>query len=459
MQSEIFRYRFTNNVLKLELFTALRPKDKQRLSNKIVLAPVRSSMISDTNLSAGNVNRLSNLVQAMVDESASSEKTGAYHGTFVILDAANKLSTAGKDVIFCCESIMSTVPPTQIIKKSKDQLHSAATREVAPFNGIVELRKAIAKRFERLYSQKIDWRDQIVVTSGSLEGEYHTMGALLNPGDEVIMTAPGFFFDIPAKLLGAKPVFYHINPKNNYYHDASEIEKLITKKTRMIVVCNPHNPTGRVLTKAELLGISELAKKYNLYILYDQVYERVVYDNREFIPMVKFKDIQDRLITATSFSKVYNMINYRLGYVIAPPDIIKGIGIAHAACTGGISSITQQGGIAALDPGLEDKHLSKVLSILQRGRDYAVMRFNEVPGFSMIPPEGTNLMFPKISEFGMTSMDFARYLLKEAKVACAPGTAYHGEGHVRISLRTERNEEVVDRVVRAVSKLPHKKRE
>jgi aspartate/methionine/tyrosine aminotransferase len=400
--------------------------------------------------------RLSTFIQGMVDESANSEKTGAYHGTFVILDAASKLAAKGKDIIFCAESVMSTVPPEQIVKDSKDRFDSAATKEVAPFSGILELRQEIARRFERLYGVKVDAENEVVVTSGSLEGEYHTMGALLNPGDEIITTAPGFFFDIPARLLGCKPVFYQLNSKNNYLHDPREIEKLVTKKTKMIVVCNPHNPTGRVLSEDELSGIADLAKRRDLFILYDQVYERIVYDNRKFIPMAKFKDIRDRLITATSFSKLFNMINYRLGYVIAPPDIVRGIGVAHSASTGGISSITQMGGIAALTPGLEDDHLSKVLSILQKGRDYATKKFNEVPGFSMIPPEGTNLMFPDISSYGMSSMDFAKYLLLEANVACAPGIAYHGEGHVRISLRTSRNEEVVDRVVRAVSKLNKK---
>ena len=172
--------------------------------------------------------------------------SGAYHGTFLILESANKLATMGHDVIFCAESVMSTVPPQEIVQESKDVFEKAATKEVSPFSGLVELRKRIATRFDRLYSQKVDWKNQIVVTSGSLEGEYHAMGALLNPGDEVIMTAPGFFFDIPAKILGAKPIFYQLRAENNYYHDASEIEKLITKKSKMIVVCSPHNPTGRV---------------------------------------------------------------------------------------------------------------------------------------------------------------------------------------------------------------------
>ena len=176
--------------------------------------------------------------------------------------------------------------------------------------------------------------------------------------------------------------------------------------------------------------------------------------------MIKFTDIRDRLITATSFSKVFNMINYRLGYVIGPPDIMEAIGIAHSASTGGISSIAQQGGIAALSRGMEEKYLPRIVSILQKGRDYAIKRFAEIPDVTLIPPEGTNLLFPNVSRFGMSSFEFAKFLLKEEKVAVAPGIAYHGENHVRISLRTERNEEVIDRVANAMFKLSkrHSKR-
>ncbi len=109
--------------------------------------------------------------------------------------------------------------------------------------------------------------------------------------------------------------------------------------------------------------------------------------------------------------------------------------------------------MAALNPEFEDWHIAKMVALLQKSRDYAVEKFNSVPGLSIIKPEGTNLLFPDISAFGMTSMDFCMYLLKEARVACAPGSAYHKEGNVRISLRTERNEEAIDRITKAILKL------
>ncbi len=120
-------------------------------------------------------------------------------------------------------------------------------------------------------------------------------------------------------------MYYQLNPKNNYYHDAGEIRRLITKKTKMIVICNPHNPTGRVLTEEELRGIAELAKEFNLVIMHDQVYERIVFDGRDYFPMAKFADIQDRLVSVTSFSKVFNMMNYRLGYAVGPAELINAI--------------------------------------------------------------------------------------------------------------------------------------
>ncbi len=400
--------------------------------------------------------RLSRNVQLMLDEYELGEKDGSRHGTFLILQEASKLLEKGKDILFCGESVMSTVAPNEVVKKSKELFELAATKEVAPFNGLAELRNAISGRFERLYGQRVDPESQVVVTSGSLEAEYDTVAAILNPGDEAIMPVPNFFFDVPIKLVGGKPVFYQLFAKDNYYHDAHKIEKLVTKRTKLIVVCNPHNPTGRVLTKEELKGIAEIAEKYNLFILHDQVYERMVFDQRPYVSMAEFKNVRDRLITASSFSKLFNMINYRLGYAIAPPDIARGISVIHTSVSGGLSSIPQMGGIVALDPEFEDRHLGKMVALLQKWRDYAVEKFNSIPGLSIIKPEGTNLLLPNISSFGMNSMEFALYLLREAGVACAPGSTYHAEGHVRVSLRTERNEEVIDRIAKAVSKLSNK---
>jgi len=416
-------------------------------------------MQSESQEFQGRKRRLSELVQSEKDLSEKQSrgqgvwKTGSPYPMFLILEAANELAKQGKDVLFCAESIMSTRPPDRTLTTTAENLVSAASHEVPPMNGLPELRQEIAARFTRVYGQKVDWREEVIVTAGSFEAEFHAIHAVLNPGDEVVMATPSFGFDRAVRLAGGKPVFYRLDPAKNYYHFKEQIERQITDRTRMIIVCNPDNPTGRVLTREEMSGIAELAIKHDLFILHDQVYERLVFDNRPYLPMALFKEVHDRLITATSFSKLFNMINYRLGYAIAPPDVIKGISILHGISSGGVSVILQKGALGILDKEFEEDYVRNTVKIVQEGRDYAMEKFSTLEGVSIVKPEGTNLLFPDISSFGMNSIEFCQYLLKEAHIACNPGISGKADDHIRISLRTERNHEIVDRVFRAISKL------
>lgn len=399
---------------------------------------------------------LASQIEDLARQYATMEETGEPFGTIVIAQMGQKLAEKGKDIIFCAESIISTKVPEIVLDETEKNLREMSLRE-APFLGIPELRQAIARRFETLYGQKVNWENEIIVTSGSMQSEYYLMAALLNPEDEVIVPVPTFFFDIPVKLARGKPVLAKLDPAKNFIHDPRDYEKLVTNKTRMITLCNPQNPTGRVLTEEELSGIADFAIRHDLLIMHDQVYEGIVYDGREYVPMAKFKEVRDRLVSISSFSKVFNMMNYRLGYTIAPAEIIHGMEMVHSFSSMGIPSIIQKGAVSVLEPEFERKHLTSTISMLQKSRDYAYEKLSSIRGVRIHKPEGTNLMLPDISAFGMSSMDFCKYLLKEAGVACAPGIAYHIEDHVRISLGNERIYDAIDRVARAISKLPLKR--
>lgn len=402
---------------------------------------------------SGRHPELASQVRVLLNQYREMDETGEPFGTVVIAEMGQKLAARGKDIIFCAESIISTEVPKPILDETENTLREVAVKPEAPFLGLPELRQAIAARFERLYNFQVSWENEIIVTSGSMQSEYYLMAALLDPGDEVIVPIPTFFFDVPVRLARGKPVFARLKPRNNYFHDKKEIENLVTRRTKLVTVCNPQNPTGRVLTEDELSGLAELAIKHDLYLMHDQVYERMVFDGRKYVPLCEFKEIRDRLISISSFSKLFNMINYRLGYAVGPQEIISGMEMIHAFSSMGLPSLVQKGALAALQDGFEDRHLKETIDRLQRARDYAVKRLNLVEGLKVSVPEGTNLILPDISSFGMSSMDFCKYLLEEAGVACAPGIAYHAEGHVRVSLGTDRINEAIDRIVEAVSKL------
>jgi aspartate/methionine/tyrosine aminotransferase len=399
---------------------------------------------------------LASQVETLARQYDSMDETGEPFGTLVIAQMGQKLAERGKDIIFAAESVISTKVPDVVLDETEKYLREMSSRE-ARFLGIPELTQAIAKRSENLYGQHVNWENQVIVTSGSMQAEYYLMSAVLNPEDEVIVPVPTFFFDIPVKLARGKAVLAKLDPKRNFVHDARDFEKLVTKKTKMITICNPQNPTGRVLTEEELSSIAEFAIKHDLLIMHDQVYEGIVYDGRKYIPMAKFKEVRDRLVSISSFSKVFNMMNYRLGYAIAPPEVVRGMEMVASFSSMGIPSIIQRGALPVLSPEFEREHVSRTITMLQKARDYAVERLSTVKGVRIHRPEGTNLMLPDVSAFGMSSMDFCKYLLKEAGVACAPGVAYHIEGHVRISLGSERIDEGIDKIVRAISKLPLKK--
>ncbi len=399
---------------------------------------------------------LASQVQELAKAYDEMEKTGEPFGTLTIVEMGRKLESQGKDIIFCAESILSTQVPQVVLDETGRTFREASTGSEAPFLGLPELRQAIAGRFKRLYGREVDWNTEIIVTSGSMQSEYYLMSALLNPGDEVIVPTPTFFFDIPVKLARGKPVYLKLDPEKNYFHDARRFRELVTSRTKLITLCNPHNPTGRVLTEEELSGIAQLAIDRDLYIMHDQVYERMVYGGRPYVPMAKFKEVQDRLISITSFSKLFNMMNYRLGYAIGPANIIHGMEMVQSFSSMGIPVLLQKGAIPALNKGFEDRHITDTIARLQKARDYAVRKLNSVEGMRVSSPEGTNLLLPEISSFGMSSMDFCKYLLDEAGVACAPGIAYHADAHFRISLGSDRIDEAIDRITSAVNKLPRK---
>jgi aspartate/methionine/tyrosine aminotransferase len=402
-------------------------------------------------------NLLATQVQDLANEYDNMERTGEPFGTITIVEMGRKLQSRGKDIIFCAESIISTQVPQVVLDETERTFRKEAVGEEAPFLGLPELRQAIANRSKRLYGQDVDWTKEIIVTSGSMQAEYYLMSAMLNPGDEVIVPTPTFFFDIPVRLARGKPVYLKLDPRKNYYHDVRQFEGLVTKKTKIITLCNPHNPTGRVLTEEELSGIAELASKRDLYIMHDQVYERMVFDGRPYVPMAKFKEVKDHLISISSFSKVFNMMNYRLGYAIGPAGVIRGMELIHTFSSMGIPGLLQRGALPALDQGFEDRHIAETIARLHKARDYVVDKLGSIEDVTVSSPEGTNLLLPEISSFGMSSMDFCKYLLNEAGVACAPGIAYHAEGHIRLSLGTDRIEEATDRIASAISKLPRKK--
>jgi aspartate/methionine/tyrosine aminotransferase len=393
-------------------------------------------------------------VQDLWKRTQTVKETGEPFGTEVIMEMAAAMLAKGEKVLLHAESVSSTIPPRYLMNEQQKALKIKAGGAVAPFLGESKLREAVAKRAKWFNGITVDPESEVLVTAGSMQAIYFAMQVLLNPGDEVIMVAPNFFFDIPVELASGTPVFIPISYENSFKHDAERFGEKITNKTKMIVICSPHNPTGRVLTENELRGIAKLAKEHDLLIMHDEVYDGFTFDGRKHISLLSFKDVRDRVISIHSFSKLYYMLNFRLGYAIANKEIIERMVLPLTYSSMGVPNFIQCGAAAALEEDWEKRHLKRTISKMQRYRDHVVKRFNEVQGLLCIKPEGTNLVLTSIEKLGLSSMEFAKYILKEGKVAVAPGNSYHAEGYFRFTLGlSEKTLEAADRIADAAAKL------
>ena len=301
--------------------------------------------------------------------------------------------------------------------------------------------------------------DEIHALNGVAQGMMLTCKTLLEPGDEAIIFDPvDFLFGKSIKAAGAKTILSKID-WDTLSFNLEELKELVTPKTKMICICNPHNPYGRVLKRTELKAMVDLANDHDLWIMSDEIWSDIVYDGRKHIPTATIPEAKDRTITLYGFSKTYAMAGLQLGYaVIQYPDLMNKLKETAPGYLYPVNNVSQAAGQAALMEAGE--WASKFIKHLEKTRDYVYDRLTETPNVKVHKPEGTYVIFPKIHN--MTSVEATDYLLREAKVAVVPGHgepfSYFGpggEGHIRIVYSTSTSiiEEAMDRIEKALTKL------
>lgn len=303
--------------------------------------------------------------------------------------------------------------------------------------GMPELRRAIVEDMKK--SLRIDATiDEILVTPGSMGGLMYTMTALLNNGDEVIMFSPYFSSHAEQiKLSEGVPVAIPlIRPKEkggHYRIDLEGVKKAISSKTKAILVCNPANPTGAVLLKEDLVALAEIIKDAGIYLINDEVYDFLVYDNHEYFNIATIKELWPRVVRCWSFSKKYGMTGWRLGYLHTNKELIKHILKIHDSTIVCAPHISQEAGLAALQ--FKHPELPENKEALRKNRDLICQRLDRLPDlFSYVKPQGAYYILPEYS-VDMDSVEFAKKILYEAGVAVVPGVGFgpDAERHVRMS--------------------------
>jgi len=342
------------------------------------------------------------------------------------------------------------VTPWHIREAATNSLERGYTMYTSNY-GMLELRQELAKYLEHHYGVSYQPEREILVTVGVSEGLDLAVRAILNPGDEVIIPDPWYVSYPPCVILaGGTPVFVPLSKQNDFVLKAEDVEPLINKRTKAILIGYPSNPTGAVMSRKELAEIAKLAQKYNLLVISDEIYARLVY-GVEHTCFASLPGVKEQTILLGGFSKAFAMTGWRIGYIAANPQLIEAMLKIHQYTMLCVPTMSQMAGIEALRSGEDD--VAKMVKEYDSRRRFIVRKLNEI-GLPCFEPKGAFYAFPSIEATGMSSEEFAERLLMEERVAVVPGSAFGqcGEGFVRCCYATSLAsiEEALKRIERFV---------
>jgi aspartate/methionine/tyrosine aminotransferase len=349
---------------------------------------------------------------------------------FEVLARARELERMGRSVVHLEIGEPDFDTPRHVIDAACEALRSGKTH-YGPSTGLPELREAIAEDFTRRRGPKVS-PDQVTVLAGGKPAIFFPFLALLQEGDEAIHPNPGFpIYESMIEFSGAKAVPLPLLEENQFRTDVDELKKLITPRTKLIVINSPHNPCGSTLEPEDVKRIAELCAERGIWLFSDEIYARILYD-AEHATALRWGD-PSRTIVLDGFSKTFAMTGWRLGYSIAPPELAVRIARLQTNCNSCPATFSQIAAVAALKGPQDD--VEKMVKEFRRRRDVVVKGLNELPGVSCVTPQGAFYAFANIKGTGMRSRDFQRALLEEAGVGTLAGTAFgkHGEGYLRLS--------------------------
>jgi len=329
----------------------------------------------------------------------------------------NAADETGDPAVLRLENLDTDIPPPPVaIEVTKKGIGQDENNSYLPFLGQNELRKAVTNRIARLNHLTYDWQTECIISAGGMSGILNCLLALLEPGDEVIVTDPTYAGIINRiRLANGTPVFVPLIPSPSGWRlDLQALDKAASPRTRMIVI-SPGMPTGHILTKGEWEAVARIAQQTDSWLLYDAAMERILYDNRPLIHPASLPNMRERTITVGAASKELRMIGWRVGWIVGPQNIMNNIGLvsmANVVCQTGISMAGVAAGLNAQDDGL-----TAALSIWQERRDVLL---NEMKGLPVIPPHGGWSLLLDTEAIGISSQQAAERLLREAKIATTP---------------------------------------
>jgi aspartate aminotransferase len=321
------------------------------------------------------------------------------------------------------------------IKQAAIESLQAGFTKYTPSSGIPELRQAISEKLSA--DNGLTYRaSQIVVSNGAKHACYNAILATCQPGDEVLIPSP-YWVSYPemVRLAGAEPVIVPTMERNSWKMRAEDFENAMTPRTKMLILNSPCNPTGSVYTREEMQAIVDVATEEDIYILSDEIYEKLVYDGAQHISIASLsKEAYDLTLTVNGFSKSYAMTGWRLGYLAAPEAVAKVVDSIQSHTTANPSSFSQRGALAALKG--DQQPLADMREEFDMRRNYMFDRLSKIPNVTAVKPQGAFYVLVNISQLGLTSQNFADRLLSKANVAVVPGAAFGDDRTIRLSYAT-----------------------
>lgn len=372
-------------------------------------------------------------------------------GALSVFARAKELEAQGRSIIHLELGEPDFHPGQSVIESATKALAEGKDRYCA-VAGIPALREEIAAYLVRTRGIKVS-ADNIVVFPGCKIALFQAMMALLEPGDEVLYPDPGFpGYPSITQGLSAVPVPFTLSMKNGLQPDLAEIAAKITPRTRMLLTNSPGNPTGTVYSDAVQRSLAEFAVKHDLWVLSDEIYARIIYGG-DYLSMLRYPGMHERTLIIDGFSKSFAMTGWRLGYVVAPPEVVPALNMMIVNTFTCVAEFTQYAAIEALRD--REGNTARMVAEFARRREQFCCDLNGVPGFRCISPEGAFYAWVDITGTGMTAEDLCRILLEEAGVAVIPGAAFGpaGRDFIRFSFASsmETLKEAVERIQRVSS--------
>jgi aspartate aminotransferase len=364
--------------------------------------------------------------------------------TLAVSAAAKALQAQGVDVIGFGAGEPDFDTPDHIKEAAVKALAAGFTKYTAE-SGIDELKLAVVDKFKRDNGLAYG-KDQVIISCGGKHCLYNLYMAVLGRGDEVVIPAP-YWVSYPdmALLADAKPVFVPASDKNGFKITPAQLDRALSPKTRLVIINSPSNPTGAAYTKKELSALAQVLESRDCYVVSDDIYEKIVYDGFEFYSFASVAGprLRERVIVVNGVSKTYSMTGWRIGYAAGPREVIAAMSKIQGQSTSNPTSFAQKGAVAALTG--PQGFLKKMVAEFKKRSDYAVKTLNAIPGVSCNNPQGAFYVLPNFSAYlgrrfeGQAlknDLDLCQFLLKEAKVAAVPGSAFGAPGFIRISYCT-----------------------